>query len=298
MQQETAPIDHELQEFLPVVHEEINSLPPHYRTPVVLCYLQGLSNEDAAQQLNCPVGTVKTRLSRARDLLRTRLARKGVALTSALLAGLLTQGSLASASVPAGLAASTLEAAMLVASGQAAPVSSGVLALAEGAQHALFASQAKVAGLVAASVAALAVGVGAVVLTEPAEQPHSNTPAHRLVMQGLREPIEASTPSVVQPVAAAGFEPASDQAGFPSVTTVYPAGGKTGRNDVQASASGRQDAVNGEAPNSSRPIQYQTRVAEYRQSQQQKNSAPAEPPPPPETSGKSAPWWDWVWVPW
>jgi RNA polymerase sigma factor (sigma-70 family) len=62
----------------PVLHEEIRRLPVKYRAPVVLCYLESKTNEEAASQLSWPVGTVKARLSRARDMLRMRLARRGM----------------------------------------------------------------------------------------------------------------------------------------------------------------------------------------------------------------------------
>ncbi len=64
--------------FVPLLREEISRLPDHYRLPVVLCYLEGKTNEQAAAELRCPVGTVKGRLSRARDRLRYRLARRGI----------------------------------------------------------------------------------------------------------------------------------------------------------------------------------------------------------------------------
>ena len=49
-----------------------------YRAAVVLCYWEGLTQEQAAAQLGCPLGTVRSRLARARDLLRRRLTRRGL----------------------------------------------------------------------------------------------------------------------------------------------------------------------------------------------------------------------------
>jgi RNA polymerase sigma factor (sigma-70 family) len=64
-----------------VVREEVSRLPERYRVPLVLCYLEGKTNEEAALQLRCPVGTVKGRLWRARGRLRDRLCRRGLSLS-------------------------------------------------------------------------------------------------------------------------------------------------------------------------------------------------------------------------
>ncbi len=62
-----------------VIQEEIGRLPEKYRAAVVLCYLEGLTHEMAAEHLGWPVGSVKSRLAWARERLRVRLTRRGVA---------------------------------------------------------------------------------------------------------------------------------------------------------------------------------------------------------------------------
>jgi RNA polymerase sigma factor (sigma-70 family) len=59
-------------ELRQIVHEEVHHLPEDYRTVVVYSYLEGKSNEEVARILNCPIGTVKGRLYRARGMLRER----------------------------------------------------------------------------------------------------------------------------------------------------------------------------------------------------------------------------------
>ena len=65
-------------EAWPELYEELGRLPDRFRLPVLLCHLEGLSYEQAAQRLGCPVRTVQSRLSRAREKLRDRLLRRGV----------------------------------------------------------------------------------------------------------------------------------------------------------------------------------------------------------------------------
>jgi RNA polymerase sigma factor (sigma-70 family) len=68
-----------LSELRPVLREEVARLPEKYRVPVILSYLEGRTNQEVAELLHWPVGTVKGRLLRARLMLRSRLSRRGVA---------------------------------------------------------------------------------------------------------------------------------------------------------------------------------------------------------------------------
>src|SRR5882672_7010390 len=62
----------------PIIDEEIQRLPRSHRAPVVLCYFGGKTKEEAARILGLPVGTVSSRLARARERLRDRLTRRGL----------------------------------------------------------------------------------------------------------------------------------------------------------------------------------------------------------------------------
>ncbi len=72
-----------------VLHDELGRLPERLRSPLVLCYLEGMTHDLAARQLDCPVGTVRSRLARGRSLLHRRITRRGITLSTAALGALL-----------------------------------------------------------------------------------------------------------------------------------------------------------------------------------------------------------------
>src|SRR5439155_409900 len=80
-------------ELLAVLDEELTRLPEKYRAPLVLCYLEGATRDQAALQLACPLGTLKHRVERGRQLLRLRLAKRGVELSAVLSATVLMENS-------------------------------------------------------------------------------------------------------------------------------------------------------------------------------------------------------------
>jgi RNA polymerase sigma factor (sigma-70 family) len=69
-----------------ILHEELDRLPDLYRLPLLLCYLDGKSRDEAAEQLGVKTDVLRGRLERGRDRLRARLTRRGVGLSAGLLA--------------------------------------------------------------------------------------------------------------------------------------------------------------------------------------------------------------------
>jgi RNA polymerase sigma factor (sigma-70 family) len=114
-----------------LLHEEIDRLPERFRVPVVLCDLEGRTHEQAARHLGWPVGTVKSRLTRARERLRDRLTRRGMAPGAGVITTLLRPG--LGELLPDALVSTTTSAAVRFAAtrtilgGSAASLAQGVL---------------------------------------------------------------------------------------------------------------------------------------------------------------------------
>jgi RNA polymerase sigma factor (sigma-70 family) len=168
----------------PWLHQEVSHLPDKYRTPIVLCYFEGLTHDEAASRLGWPLGTVKGRLARARELLRRRLTRRGVSLSTAALASQLASSDGHSA-VPAALQLTTLTAARALAGHVGASlaatsvISMPVSALVEGVLQAMFASHFKSIALplfLVAGTVATGITVGATQLGGGAGTPNQVAP--------------------------------------------------------------------------------------------------------------------------
>ncbi len=149
----------------PLLQAEVERLPDRLRAVVILCYWEGLTHEQAAARLGCPLGTVRSRVARARSLLHRRLSRRGLEPVAGVM--------LAAIDSPAFLKASALEipAALVNSTVQIAKQAAAGVSLAQLASPSIIALVRKVIGtmfmakLRTVAVSTLLIGAGAYGLT-------------------------------------------------------------------------------------------------------------------------------------
>jgi RNA polymerase sigma factor (sigma-70 family) len=170
-------------ELLALLDAELQALPERYRLPLVLCCLEGLSQEEAARRLGWSPGSVKGRLERGRAQLRGRLARRGLMLPGVLAGPLFLA---AAPAVPAALARSTLGIAL-----RGAPASEAALVLTGDMLQALALGRFKAVSAVVLLLGILGAGTGAVAL-RVAPAPQAATPPAEQPRDEPRQPAQAA----------------------------------------------------------------------------------------------------------
>jgi RNA polymerase sigma factor (sigma-70 family) len=129
--------DVSLREVQAALDEELDRLPDRYRAPLVLCYLQGLTRDEAAKQLGLTPGTLHGRLERGRKLLCNRLTRRGLTLSTVLVAAAVGEGSPLAELSPT-VVLSLVRDAQAFAGGATASISAPVLSLTQEALKTMF----------------------------------------------------------------------------------------------------------------------------------------------------------------
>jgi RNA polymerase sigma factor (sigma-70 family) len=171
-----------LREAQEALDRELARLPDKFRLPLVLCYLEGLTRDEAAHQLGWRPSTLKSRLEQARQRLRARLASRGLALSGALVAALFSEAR-TPASVPCVLLDATVRAATAISAGGTAAlaVSARVAALAEGVAQAMWWSKLKPVAAVLLVLGLVGFGGGLLLCQTEAAKPDlaAQPPAER-----------------------------------------------------------------------------------------------------------------------
>ena len=162
-----------LSEAHDLLDRELARLPDKFRAPLELCYLEGLTRDEAARRLGWPANTLKSRLEQARERLRRRLGHHGLALPGALAAVLFRETAAEAEAVPFALRDATVKAACALAAG-AAPgtvVPDHVVALIEGGWKAVL--RTKYLALLALTLGLSLAAAVAAVLHHSADDPRT-----------------------------------------------------------------------------------------------------------------------------
>jgi RNA polymerase sigma factor (sigma-70 family) len=176
--------------------EELGRLPSRYRMPIILCHLEGLTYQEAAHRLGCPVGTVGVRLSRGRELLKARLNRRGSILPAGPWAADAPLGA-APTPLPPQLVDATVAAVIRGMGGRAMRtglVSASAMSLSEGFLRARFMTGVTIAALVVLS-AGLTV-TGGLLLRQAQAKPGGGQASNsrNVVTQGVEAPDARRSP--------------------------------------------------------------------------------------------------------
>jgi RNA polymerase sigma factor (sigma-70 family) len=168
-------------ELRDVLDAELEHLPEKWRLPLILCYLEGNTQDEAAEQLGWSQRTLRRRLMEAKAALGRRLTGRGVPWSAALSAVLVSQCVATGALVPS-LVHSTAEAAASLATGQAVRtigLSANIAALTEGVLKTMVVSKIKMATAALVLMTALAVGAGGLLYQTQAVEPQQPAKADK-----------------------------------------------------------------------------------------------------------------------
>jgi RNA polymerase sigma factor (sigma-70 family) len=183
-------------DFRPALHEELARLPERFRRPVVLCYLEGKTQAEAAAALRWSSATLRRRLAAARERLRARLVHRGIAPSAGLVMASLAEE--ARAAVPPDWIATTVRTASALAQRRAA--ASTALVLTEYALRSLRMAQFKTVATSVLTVAAI-VGIAAIGLIAAVAAEADAPPTNRPTAEAKPAPIPQS---VIAPADDAG----------------------------------------------------------------------------------------------
>lgn len=179
--------------------DELARLADKHRAPLILCYLEGLTQDEAARQLGWPTSTLRDRLARGRELLRDRLEARGFLLSTGLLATALSQ-SAASGLVSTSLLDATIEGAVAITMGEtvAAGFSAEAIVLAKGALQAMFLTKIKIATVLAMATGLLGISSGAVMKSALAKRQAAVQETEQLEAPAKAAPVTERKPAAAK----------------------------------------------------------------------------------------------------